>query len=767
MSVTPHLSHSIWTAKWITHSLAKQYDYGVYHFRKNFHLNTIPALFMINISADNRYRLFINGHPVCSGPARGDLSNWFFETLNLTPYLKKDNNTIAVLVWNMGKFAPMAQISRMTAFILQGQTEIEKIINTDTSWKVMINKAYTPCSLHSIERLNAYIVVGPGDQVNAMDYPWGWENENYIDKNWENAKEVIQDPNLNEDDNHWTLVPRTIPIFDEHVERFSIVRRVFGVKIDKDFLKKNENVSIPPYSTVSILLDKSINTIAYPEIILSGGKNTLIQLVYAESLFDAKGNKGNRNEIKNKKIFGNYDNFKMDGGKKRKFRPLWFRTYRYLQINIITKDTPVILNDIYSMTTGYPFEMKASFSCNDHSLQKIWKVGWHTAKLCAGELYYDTPYYEQLQYVGDSRIQALISLYISGDDRLMRKAILDFSHSSIPEGLTQSRYPSHKLQVIPAYSLFWISMIYDYWMHRKDDHFVKQFLSKIIEIIEWFKIRIDKDSKMLGPLTWWNFVDWDNFNPRGTAPGADEGNSSIITLQFAYTLKQANEIFTDFGFNKEAGEYSALARKLNKNTFKLCYDIDKHLVADTSDQRSYSQHAGIWAILSGAIPNKYQKQMITRLLEDKTIGQVTFFYHFYLTQALKKIGMADLYYGKLTPWRDMLKLNLTTFAEKPEPTRSDCHAWSASPIYDFLATICGIMPNASGFQRVMIKPSLGELHEAEGIMPHPKGMISVKLKRMGIKGIKAIITLPSELRGTFIWKKKKIELHGGEQIIKI
>ncbi|MGY0036949.1 hypothetical protein [Pedobacter sp. NJ-S-72] len=87
-------------------------------------------------------------------------------------------------------------------------------------------------------------------------------------------------------------------------------------------------------------------------------------------------------------------------------------------------------------------------------------------------------------------------------------------------------------------------------------------------------------------------------------------------------------------------------------------------MADTPDQKSYSQHAGIWAVLSGAVPLQEAQPLMQKILEDKSIGQVTFFYRFYLTQALKKAEMGDLYYKELKPWRDMLKLGLTTFAKK-------------------------------------------------------------------------------------------------------
>src|SRR5581483_6338335 len=65
-----------WSASWITCPGVSQRAYGVYHFRKSFTVDTIPRSLVVHVSADNRYRLFVNGYPVCSGPARGDLAHW-------------------------------------------------------------------------------------------------------------------------------------------------------------------------------------------------------------------------------------------------------------------------------------------------------------------------------------------------------------------------------------------------------------------------------------------------------------------------------------------------------------------------------------------------------------------------------------------------------------------------------------------------------------------------------------------------------------------
>jgi hypothetical protein len=170
--------------------------------------------------------------------------------------------------------------------------------------------------------------------------------------------------------------------------------------------------------------------------------------------------------------------------------------------------------------------------------------------------------------------------------------------------------------------------------------------------------------------------------------------------------------------------------------------------------------------LADAIPVADRGAVMKKILYDPTLQQTTFYFRFYLNQALKAAGMGDLYYSQLGPWRQMLTIGLTTFAEKPEPTRSDCHAWSASPEYDFLATICGIMPDAPGFSRVLIRPALGELTEVEGSMPHPKGMIRVKLRKLGA-GVEGEVELPVGVTGRFVYGGKEVELKGGRQKISL
>jgi hypothetical protein len=417
------------------------------------------------------------------------------------------------------------------------------------------------------------------------------------------------------------------------------------------------------------------------------------------------------------------------------------------------------------MSYGYPLVAQASYKSSDPSHAKIWEVGWRTAQRCAGETYFDCPYYEQLSYVGDTRIQALITLYVSGDDRLVRKSIEDFDNSRIPDGLTQSRYPCNDMQIIPPYSMFWVSMVYDYWMLRPDTAFVKKFLPGIRGVLDWHEARIAKNG-MLGGLEWWNFVDWawpwsEEERIGGVPPGVARGGSSILSLQYAYTLRQAAALFSFFGEYEEAAHATFLAKSLVEATYRQCWDAGRGMLADNPTKASFSQHANVMAVLTDALPKAEQAGLLEKIMADKTITQTTLYYRFYLREALKKHGMGKEFDAQLNDWRTMLDMGLTTFAEEPEPTRSDCHAWSAAPNYQFLSTVLGINPGSPGFGTVRIEPVFRGLQFAEGKMPHPLGEISVRLEWLPA-GIKATVKLPAGLDGEMILLNERKTLEGGK-----
>ncbi|MEA2063105.1 MAG: alpha-L-rhamnosidase N-terminal domain-containing protein, partial [Gemmatimonadota bacterium] len=565
--ISEHLLNQAWKAVWVSAPDRDRTSYGVFHFRRRFELEGKPGKFIVHISADNRYKLFVNGHEAGDGPARGDLEHWRFESYDLADRLRPGSNVIAAVVWNFDEHAPYAQMSHSTAFLVQGNSEAEEVVNTGEHWKVFENKAYSPVRI-TRDRIPSFHVTGPGDRVDGNSYPWGWEKPAFDDSAWEQAEPITKSRawprGVRDGGGYWCLVPRMIPQMEKKIEGPFIVRR--GPDQFKAFLNKpwdEEPLTVPPGSKISLLLDKTHLTLAYPEFTVSGGAGSMISVTYAEAMFDDQRQKHHRDKVEGMNIIGNYDEFLPDGEAERLFTTLWVRTYRYIQLDIETADQALTIHPPASRFAAYPFEQAAVFKSDDPSLEKIWEVGWRTARLCAGETYFDCPYYEQLNYIGDTRIQALISLYVTGDDRLMRKAIMQFDDSRIPDGLTQSRYPTRIIQIIPPYSLFWIAMVYDHWMHCDDPEFVRSFLPGIRGVIEWFAGQVTENG-LLGNLPWWNFVDWADEYRSGVPPGAVDGENAVISLQFVYVLQYAARLSEAFGRQCEADQYRALADRVGR-----------------------------------------------------------------------------------------------------------------------------------------------------------------------------------------------------------
>ena len=109
----------------------------------------------------------------------------------------------------------------------------------------------------------------------------------------------------------------------------------------------------------------------------------------------------------------------------------------------------------------------------------------------------------------------------------------------------------------------------------------------------------------------------------------------------------------------------------------------------------------------------------------------SYYFRFYLARALDHAGMADKYLDSIGPWRKLLPLHFSTWPEVPGNTRSDSHAWSAHPIYDFLTLVAGIEPASPGFATVRIAPHLGSLPSLTATYPHPQGEIKVEYQRKG------------------------------------
>ena len=124
-----------------------------------------------------------------------------------------------------------------------------------------------------------------------------------------------------------------------------------------------------------------------------------------------------------------------------------------------------------------------------------------------------------------------------------------------------------------------------------------------------------------------------------------------------------------------------------------------------------------------------------RTLTAPGLAQGALYFKFYMHQALAKVGEGDRYLDQLDDWRGMLANGLTTFAEVVDrpghPTRSDCHAWSASPNIELMRTVLGVDSAAPGFSRVVVRPHLGQAEIRGRRVPRPRGSIEVRVEAAG------------------------------------
>lgn len=754
-----------WNAYWIAPANVQGNEYGVYCFRKTFDLEARPNTFLVKVSADNRYKLYINGHLISLGPARGDTYYWNYETVDLSPYLNYGRNTIAALVWNEAQYRPEAQISLRTGFILQGQTQEEEIINTNSSWKCRRNDAYRPLAGVGYP---TYYVAGSGELVDVVKNIKGWQETYYNDFTWPDAVTIDRGkPKGVADAFGWMLTPSTIPQMELTNERIPVLRKAVGVRVPPSFPATQTSFTIPANTIATLLLDQTYLTNAYLTLKFSEGLGAGISLTYAESPFVSLAagiHKGNRNDVEGGIFAGRKDSIICDGSNAQTYTTLSWRTFRYILITIHTHEIPLIIDDIYGTFTGYPFKLNSRLQTGNNEVQKILDVGWRTARLDAYETYMDCPYYEQLQYIGDTRIQALISYYNSGDDRLARNAINLMDHSRIAEGLTLSRHPSYSPQIISTFSLWYIGMLHDYWMYRPDSLLVRDKLPAVREILRFFSKYQQADGSLIN-TPYWTFVDWVD-NPgwkSGMPPKGSKGNSAIMDLQLLWAYQLAAQMEGKMGLPDLERLYSAKAVQL-KHVIQVKYwDPIKELYSDTEDKDVYSQHTNSLAILTGMLNEPDAKMLGKKLLEEKTLTQCTIYFKYYLHQALIKAGLGNDYMDWLEIWKKNMSYGLTTWAEISdlEHNRSDCHAWGSSPNIEFYRTVLGIDSYAPGFNAIKIEPHLGNMTNVSGEIPHPKGKITADYKLVGTFW-EINIGLPMNTSGLFIWKDKTYPLAPGE-----
>lgn len=761
---------------WISYPGADVERPVVLHFRRALTVTARPKAFPVRISADNGFILYINGQRVVSGPSTSDAAHWRCTSVDLAPFLRLGRNEIVATVWNYVKL-PVVEANQAKAYAAEMFSQTgrfpQQTIGTglwldgagigtlSPGWEVMQDLGRTPVSGARQVGLARYYVAGAPERIDARAAFAPWQPADTRAGTWVAAvrsetagRTLSADPLPHQ---RYVAVPSGV------VVRTSLdAARVFPAKA----------VTIPANSQATLLIRRDAMVSAYPELRLSGGRDAKIRMTYAEALYDDAGRKGDRNALDGRHIDGIHDDI-IASGFPVSIMPLWWRTWRYLEISVETAGTPLTLEGLKTWETGYPFETRGYFRSSDPELDRIWQVGWRTALVDAHDTYMDSSYWEQLQYVGDTRLQMLISYAVSGDPRLAVQAIDAFAGSDVDGGLVEGAWPSRGTNAIAPFSLLWVGMLHDWMAEQPDKAVIIRNLPRMRKILRWFEAW-QSPTGLLRKNPQWNFIDWvgQGAGDRTRFPSYGKaGESCLTSILYLGALQQAGDLETAYGSARVGQADRLRAATVRRALRRQCYVPDKGLFADNPDQTAFSQQMNALAVLYDVATPDEAPALLDRIVApgkgiDAPNGIVSSSYYFawYLVQAFTHAGLADRYPQLLRTWRDLLTLNYTTWPEERGDTRSDTHAWSAHPTADLLRLVAGIGPGAPGYAKLRVAPALGDLNKLEAAAMTPSGLVSVRY-RVDRATLFAEVDRPAALPGWFEWQGVRHPLKGTRTIL--
>ena len=765
------IRRGIWPCSWICCKATGEMPF-VTAYRRRFSMDKDTTV-RVHVSADERYELFLDGKRIGRGSERGDRMNWYYETYDVP--ISKGDHVLVARVWSFGRQAPFAQMTVYPGFIFAPEGEFVEQLGTGVAeWEAKRLDGYDYTDPSPAWGTGANLIVS-GDA-----FPWGFETG--ACDGW--GPVDVRDPGANgfirnEYPPLHLMKPTTLPpmidqpvfagkvrfVSDKPDVRVSSADDIASEHDEWNLIKSRGKITVPANTTRRVIIDLDQYYCVYPELVTSGGKGSSIRVWWAEALYEQTegfGVKGNRSEIEGKAFLGVGDTFKPDGGSNRRFDTLWWQAGRYIELLVQIAAEPLTIESFKLSETRYPLEMESKFESSDVRLASVVPIGLRGLQMCSHETYLDCPYYEQLQYSGDGRLECLATYAITHDDRLPRKAMHIFDQSRHVSGANESRYPSRVTQVIPPFSLWWIGMVHDYSLWRDDPAFVKSMMPGVRAILDFYLSHENKDGLIEAP-NGWNFMDWVPAWDWGLPPDADKGVSGLINWQFVLALSMAQQMEVFIGDARLMCWQQAAYRAARAAT-QAFWDEDRGLLADDLAHTSFSEHTQCMALLSGLVDGEKRERLAANLVNDPDLHRTTISFTHYLFETYRLLGRMDKIFERLGLWFEMEGLGFKTTLEMPEPSRSDCHGWGAHPIYHYFASILGIRPASPGFHTVSIEPQLGPLTHAKGKLAHPKGFITADL-RVENGALKGSIELPEGVSGTLKHGRYTIELVPGRQEI--
>lgn len=745
----------IWAGKWISISNKDEDKPQFSAFKHILTCESEENKFQLHVAADAEYKFFIDGKLVASGPELGSEKEAIFDSYNIE--LNQGKHVFIFVVASWGKAGAYNKFQFRHGLLTLCGERIELNSNSDNFEVLKLDAFATKPTLRECFSVGEELIFDSSKFPQSLLH-----GDSCLD--WEKPRELYMAYDSGVANEYWAnqlLLSRATlpPMIDDEIHGYKILYagNYSGNYIDsinnllplkEQFQMLNlQDIVIKKQQHITILLNLNNYYCVLPYLKISHGKNAKISIGFTEALQvdnSAKSPKANRQEWDKRYIHAVYDHFVADGRENMEFFTFHYRAGVFGVIEIETFDEDLTIHKLTLRESRYPLDSVANFSTNLKILEHVAIKSLRTLEMCSHDTFMDCPFYEQLMYLGDTRIQSLLTLSISRDSRLVEKALKLFAKSITQTGFLQSRYPSKITQVIPTFSPFFVAMLHDYAKWHGGE-LCAELLPTAKRIVDAFDSKIDGNGLIDLSMSW-AFVDWSSW-VWGVPPNGEKGYSSIINLLYLYAIEELEQLLRLMGHHDLVIYYQNKATRVANGIIKHFFDREKGGFTDVIGGDVVSEHAQILALLSNKMPVSVENQCLETLFNGDLKYKATVYFNFYYFEICQKFNKIEQFMERLNPYFDMDKLGLFTMLEAPEPARSDCHAWSSHPLYYFLSFLLGIIPEGYGFEKVLIKPNIpSSITKISGQVAHAKGGIIA----VAIDNGKITITLPPHLDGTFI-----------------
>ncbi len=733
----------IWSSEWTKEDGQRP---ALLCFRKKLKLEERQKRMVLLLSADTRYRFYVNGRLVSVGPQRGDLIEWYYDQADIAPYLKKGINILA------------AEVLRYPCESLNGnygmiRTETPGFFLREEGGSLVADDTFRVKKRTGFEILPEASGFSPlhlYEKVQGEREFQDYRDETFDDDAWAPAS-VYPYLKVSAQASPGNLKPRTVPAMVQTDARFQEICAVRQSRYDiadwNRFLSGKHPLQIPAGTTEIIELTAGEEMTGYITLQIAGGAGSRIEILQSESYYRevpvryTRGVKGDRTDARHGTLAGYTDTYRAGGfgttDAPEVYEPFYFRTFRFIRLTIHAEETVTLLNFCYRKTE-YPLKTGTQVMTSDPSLVQIWEMCERTLKRCMLDTYVDCPFYEQLQYAMDARNEMLFTYAISTDDRLARSCMNAFKHSVRNDGLTEASYPRTTRGVIPSFSIYYIGMLYDHMMYFGDRAFLKDHMGVMDGVLRFFERNLGEDGlvgKIGGPQfnigRYWSFIDWTpQWQEDGGVPAAThKGSLTMESLLYLLGLQYAAAIADFVGRDGMGREYRERGEALKAAIWAHCIGKDG-LLQDGPGVEDYSAHCQVFAILTGVVTPEEGARLLNIVLGDKErYAPCSVAMSWYLFRALEITGRYERMDAEWEVWRKMLQNHCTTCVEDPVTSRSECHGWGAAALYELPAAVLGVKPAAPGFEKVKIRPACGYLSFAKGEVVTCRGRIRAEWKK--------------------------------------